>query len=148
MSTPKVKTGELAWRPLGEGGRWQSDRLPINRDANATYLSIAFVNSLERSLLSTIYRPGSVWIEYLDTKGKVLHHYRFIPQAGLDMLIWPLVLNTDDLADHLLHAAPESSPRRRIRPDGSVAIRFVSNGSTPPFRRSRYRLESFVPGEG
>ena len=100
-----------------------------------------FRSSLQRTLLSALYRPFPVWIEYLDRDDRVQFRYRFIPQAGLEMLIWPLVTTNDAFAK-LVHGYPSRPGKAdmagRKQP---VAIRFVTTSLGAPFSHTRYRLE-------
>ena len=54
-------------------------------------------NSWTRSLLSSVFRPFPVSIDYLDAAGNQKLSYRFIPMAGYQILIYPVVSNNEEL---------------------------------------------------
>lgn len=132
---------ELSWHPLANF-RHQSNAISIPRSASRAYLTIRFQNSLQRTLLSAVYRPSPVWIDYLDRNNKVLFHFRFIPQAGLEMLIWPPVTTNEDFARLVRGYRSAAGTTTTAERHDVVAVRFVTTSLGPPFSRTQYRLDS------
>lgn len=127
----------LTWRPLGRL-KWQSNNIiiPSNRAGFLT-LTTHFKNSLSRSLLSSLYRPFPVTIEYLDAQQNVLGQYRFIPKAGKQIVAYPVILNNDDLFDFMTSSETAGAPQsQEIR-----YFRFTARNIGAPFKTSNYSLK-------
>jgi hypothetical protein len=138
---PPLASGTLRWTRQRPHWRYQSDLLEIPDTSGAIHFSGHFENNPQRSLLTAVYRPQAVWIELLNHSGVPLERHRFIPSSNLQILIWPLIRNNDDLAralasDRGKHSLGISAPDQTF-----TAIRFVTDSLGPPFRRSHFRLD-------
>lgn len=123
--------GYLEWLKTGKI-MWQSKPLEIPRENTGFVIFDAELkDSLSRSLLSTFYRPFPVVIEYLDSAGKIVSSYRFIPKAGRDIIIYPIIKDNREFLNTVYLGMPADS-------DEIVSLRLVTRSIMPPFSRSRY----------
>lgn len=136
-STCKLDDQALAWRPLSRL-KWQSNNVIIpNNMVGFLTLTTHFKNSLSRSLLSSLYRPFPVTIEYLDAQQNVVEQYRFIPKAGKEIVAYPVILNNDDLFNFMTSSEMAGAPpSQEIR-----SFRFKARSIGAPFKISKYSLK-------
>ena len=134
--------GTLKWLKTGKL-RWQSQSLELPRENGGfLLLSTELKDSFSRSLLSSLYRPFPVELEYLNAAGEVLSVYRFIPKAGREMIIYPIIKSNDEFYNAIYLGMPAIG-------DGSdkvTSLRLTTRNIMPPFSRSEYTL-SFGCGD-
>ena len=104
-------------------------------------LDVELKDSLSRSLLSTVYRPIPVEIEYLNAAGEVVSAHRFIPKAGREMIVHPIIKDNDDFLNAVYFGRPAGS-------DEIVSLRLATRNIMPPFSRSEYIFSSGCSGSG
>ncbi|WP_411867785.1 hypothetical protein [Vulcanococcus limneticus] len=136
VSCDPVVAGELVWTK-GGGHSWYSQVIPFpERASGAVVLAANLRDSLSRSLISGLYRPFPVFIEYLDRNGMVLGGYRFVAKAGYGMIVYPVVRSNDELFSVLTQSVHSSSaPSSRVR-----SMRLSTQSLGRPFYTSRFRL--------
>jgi hypothetical protein len=131
-------SGALNWIK-GDKLRWNTQNIPLNpEDKGAIVLTANFKDSIWRFMLSTIYRPFPVFIEYLDRNGEVLESYRFVPKAAREIIVYPLIKDNDDFLNALNRSAPTSSISPLDEQIAAIRISTMSIGS--PFSSSDYYL--------
>jgi len=128
--TSNIK-GYLEWLKIGKI-RWQSKPLVIPREKTGfVILDVELKDSLSRSLLSTFYRPFPVVIEYLNSAGEIVASYRFIPKAGREMIVYPIIKDNAEFLNVVYLGMP-------TRSDEIVSLRLATRNIMPPFSRSKY----------
>lgn len=134
-----VLKGRLEWLKIGKI-RWQSQALGIpGKKSGFVILDVELKDSLSRSLLSTVYRPIPVEIEYLNAAGEVVSAHRFIPKAGREMIVHPIIKDNDDFLNAVYFGRPAGS-------DEIVSLRLATRNIMPPFSRSEYIFSSGCSG--
>jgi hypothetical protein len=127
--------GDLKWLKTGKT-RWRSEPLEITgKKSGFVILDAELKDSPSRSFLSTFYRPFPVAIEYLNAAGEVVASHRFIPKAGRQMIVYPIIKSNDEFLDTVYLGLPASS-------DEIVSLRLATQNILLPFSRSRYILSS------
>lgn len=125
--------GYLEWLKAGKS-RWQSKPLQIPREERGfVILDVELKDSLSRSLLSLIYRPFPVAIEYLDAAGEIVSSHRFIPKAGREMIVYPIIKDNDEFLNAVYLGMPTGGGE-------IVSLRLTTRNIMPPFSRSKYRF--------
>ena len=79
---PLVAAGKLSWSLTQSPMFWQTQliTLPAGRGAGRPLLFTAEMhNSPFRNLLTTIFKPNPVFIDYLNANGESISTYRFLP---------------------------------------------------------------------
>ncbi len=128
--TSNIK-GYLEWLKTGKM-KWQSKPLEIPTERTGFVIfDVELKDSLSRSLLSTFYRPFPVVIEYLNSAGEIVSSYRFIPKAGRDMIVYPIIKNNDEFLNFVYLGKPAGG-------DEIVSLRLATRNMMPPFSRSKY----------
>jgi len=134
--------GTLKWLKTGTL-RWQSQPLELSGESGGyLLLSTELKDSLSRSLVSSLYRPFPVEIEYLSAAGEVLSVYRFIPKAGSEMIVYPIIKSNDQFYNAIYLGMPAIEDGN----DKVTSLRLTTRNIMPPFSRSEYTL-SFGCGD-
>ena len=133
----QVNGQELTWSP-SDRSNWHSNIVSIPSDrVGHVVMTINFESSPTRSLLSTIYRPYPLMIDYLDSQHNVVEKFRFIPKAGHQMVIYPIIRNNDDLL-----AFMNSEKVNSKTSSGKISsLRFSTKNLGAPFKVSNYSLK-------
>lgn len=133
-----ITKGDLRWHRFSKMG-WSSEALPIPRSkTEMVLLNTDLKASFSRAILSSLYRPFPVTIEYLSNSGDALAAYRFIPQAGRNMLVYPILGTNEDFMRLLF---PKGSDK--INTSSQISsFRFVTRNIGIPFSRSYYELST------
>jgi hypothetical protein len=140
-----VVSGSLAWSRRYRY-IWSSAPIPIPAQASGPLvLSARFREGASRMLLSKLYRPFPVQIEYLDGAGKVVAQARFIPEAVEEMLVYPVVRTNEELL-RLLN--PAQSLPGLAGTGGIVAFRFTVTDFGTPFAETEFSLMAYSPQKG
>lgn len=140
-----VSEGRLPWQRK-HGFLWMSTTiaLPLNRK-NPLVLNTEVDPSFYRSITAAAYKPSVVKIEYLDQEGRVISSYRLIPNAGLDILVYPLIRNNHDLLSLWKTSLPieNVAPSKQQPPGKITSFRLVTHSLLNPFDAYRYRLTEY-----
>jgi hypothetical protein len=133
-----LSNGKLDWSKSGRF-RWNTQDIPLDsRGRGPITLTANFKDSAWRSILSTMYRPFPMFVEYLDHYGKILESYRLIPKAAQEMLIYPLVKNNDDFLMVVKGSTP--APSGQEFESSISSIRITTSSVGVPFFASDYSL--------
>lgn len=137
---PVVFQRDLGWRPANDLF-WQSEAIVLPTDrAHPLVMNLEVSNSMSRAVLTTLYRPFKVTIDYLDSNNTLLERFRIVPRAGLDMLVDPLLRNGQDLHSFLVPPSGRAAAPPGQRGGRIAAIRFSGQSLGPPFARFHVRL--------
>jgi hypothetical protein len=135
-----VASGSLAWSRRYRY-IWSSEPIPIPANApGPLVLTARFREGASRTLLSKLYRPFPVQIEYLDRAGNVVEQARFIPEAVEELLVYPVVRSTEDLLGVLHPAWPRPAPAGAAE---IVAFRFTVTDFGTPFGATEFALSAY-----
>ncbi|MGC6482661.1 MAG: hypothetical protein ACON4T_03725 [Synechococcus sp.] len=127
--------GQLEWIKIGEN-YWESRPLEIPQgNGGFVILDADLQDSLSRSLLSTLYRPSPVVIQYFNAAGEVVDSRRLIPKAVRDMIVYPVINNNEQFLRFVYLGA--SSSQGEI-----VSLKLATRNRTAPFSNSAYTLFS------
>jgi len=131
--------GDLKWLKTGKT-RWRSEPLEIpGKKSGFVILDAELKDSLSRSILSAFYRPFPVAIEYLNASGEVVASHRFIPKAGRQMIVYPIIKSNDEFLNAVYLGLPADS-------DEIISLRLATQNIFSPFSLSKYIFSSGCSG--
>lgn len=131
----------LEWNQEGIANWVSSDIFIPSNLSFYIVLKTDLKNSLPRSLLSAVYRPFPVMIEYLDAQGNIIDQFRFIPKAGKQIVAYPIIRNNNELFYFMTSNAPVAPLPPSSSSIRSFRLRTRSLGI--PFRPSRFAIDFF-----
>lgn len=131
-----ITKGSLNWSRIS-GLTWISKPVSIPLEwSRMVVLNVNINSSLTRSILSSLYRPFPVTIEYLNEAGSVLASYRYIPKASRGLIVYPIVTSNDEFLNLL---QPQGDKIGGINRQVS-SFRFLTRNIGFPFSRSDFEL--------